>query len=62
MTTTKEGPFYEAFEGSKDGVIKQELITYKIKNGMLVIEKTMREYSNNDYQDTVSSHPLAEVK
>ena len=62
MTTMKEGPFYEAFEGSKDGVIKQELITYKIKNGMLVIEKTQREYSKDDYQDTVSSYPLAEVK
>ena len=62
MTTTKEGPFYEAFEGSKDGVIKQELITYRIRNGMLVIEKTMREYSNDDYQDTVSSTPLVEVK
>lgn len=62
MTMTKEGPFYEAFEGSKDGVIKQELITYKIKNGMLVIEKTQREYSKDDYQDTVSSYPLAEVK
>ena len=62
MSTMKEGPFYEAFEGSKDGVIKQELITYKIKNGMLVIEKTMREYSNNDYQDTTSSTPLVEVQ
>jgi len=62
MSKTQEGPFYEAFEGSKDGVIKQELITYRIRNGMLVMEKTMREYSNDDYQDTVSSTPLAEVK
>jgi hypothetical protein len=62
MTTMKEGPFYEAFEGSKDGVIKQELITYKIKNGMLVVEKTQRDYSKDDYQDTVSSMPLVEVK
>jgi hypothetical protein len=62
MSTTKAGPFYEAFEGSKDGVIKQELITYKIKDGMLVIEKTQRSYSGDDYQDTVSSTPLAEVK
>ena len=62
MTMTKEGPFYEAFEGSKDGVIKQELITYKIKNGMLVIEKTQRSYSGDDYQDTTSSTPLVEVQ
>jgi hypothetical protein len=58
----KAGPFYDAFEGSVDGVIKQELITYKIRNGMLVIEKTQRDYSKEDYQDTVSSTPLVEVK
>ena len=62
MSNVKEGPFYEAFEGSKDGVIKQELITYKIKNGMLVVEKTQRSYSGEDYQDTTSSTPLVEVK
>ena len=58
----KAGPFYDAFEGSVDGVIKQELITYKIRNGMLVIEKTQRSYSGEDYQDTVSSMPLVEVQ
>ena len=58
----KAGPFYDAFEGSVDGVIKQELITYKIRNGMLVIEKTQRSYSGDDYQDTVSSMPLVEVQ
>jgi hypothetical protein len=58
----KAGPFYDAFEGSVDGVIKQELITYRIRNGMLVIEKTQRSYSGDDYQDTVSSMPLVEVQ
>jgi hypothetical protein len=62
MMTNKEGPFYDAFEGSVDGVIKQELITYRIRNGMLVVEKTQRDYSKEDYQDTVSSTPLVEVK
>jgi hypothetical protein len=61
MTTTGEGPFYDAFEGTKDGVIKQELTTYKIRDGMLVIERTMRHYTGNDYIDSVSSTPLAEV-
>ena len=58
----KAGPFYDAFEGSVDGVIKQELITYRIRNGMLVVEKTQRSYSGDDYQDTVSSMPLVEVQ
>jgi hypothetical protein len=42
MTTTGEGPFFDAFEGTKDGILRQELITYKIRNGMLVMERTMR--------------------
>ena len=56
--TTKEGPFYDAFEGSKNGVIKQELITYKIRGGMLVMESTIRNYDGDDYTDTSSSTPL----
>jgi hypothetical protein len=61
MTTTREGPFYDAFEGTKVGVLKQELITYKIRDGMVVIEKTSRHYSGDDYTDSVSSAPLVEV-
>jgi hypothetical protein len=61
MTTMREGPFYDAFEGTKMGVLKQELITYKIRDGMVVIEKTSRHYNGDDYTDSVSSAPLAEV-
>jgi hypothetical protein len=61
MTTTREGPFYDAFEGTKMGVLKQELITYKIRDGMVVIEKTSRHYNRDDYTDSVSSAPLVEV-
>ena len=43
----KEGPFYQAFQGDSEGIIKQELITYRIKNGMLVKETVQRDYSNN---------------
>jgi hypothetical protein len=61
MTTTREGPFYDAFEGTKMGVLKHELITYKIRDGMVVIEKTSRHYNGDDYTDSVSSAPLVEV-
>jgi len=61
MTTTREGPFFDAFEGTKVGVLRQELITYKIRDGMLVMERTMRHYNGSDYTDSVSSMPLAEV-
>ena len=58
----KEGPFYAAFQGDITGVIKQELITYRIRDGMLFKETVSREYSKDDYQDTTSSFPLAETK
>lgn len=59
----KEGPFYSAFKGDSTGVIMQELITYRIRDGMLVKEVVKRAYSgNNDYNDHCSSQPLAEIK
>ena len=58
----KQGPFYAAFKGDTMGVIKQELITYRIRDGVLVKETVSRDYSKNDYQDSTSVTPLAEIK
>ena len=59
----KQGPFYAAFKGDMTGVIQQELITYRIKDGMLVKEVVKRDYSgDHDYTDSYSSIPLAETK
>ena len=58
----KPGPFYTAFQGDNTGVIKQELVTYRIRDGMLVKEIVSRDYSKTDYQDSISVIPLAEVK
>jgi len=58
----KLGPFYTAFKGDNTGVIKQELVTYRIRDGVLVKETVSRDYSKNNYQDSISVIPLAEVK
>lgn len=58
----KPGPFYTAFQGDNTGVIKQELVTYKIRDGVLVKETVSRDYSKTNYQDSISVIPLAEVK
>jgi hypothetical protein len=58
----KPGPFYAAFKGDNTGVIKQELVTYRIRDGVLVKETVSRDYSKNNYQDSISVIPLAEVK
>ena len=58
----KQGPFYAAFQGDNTGVIKQELVTYRIRDGVLIKETVSRDYSKNNYQDSISVIPLAEVK
>ena len=58
----KPGPFYAAFKGDNTGLIKQELVTYRIRDGVLVKETVQRHYSKNDYTDNFSVTPLAEVK
>ena len=56
----KDGPFKLAFEADIEGVIRQELITYKIENGVLKRIVVTREYHDSgDYLDNTSSSPLA---
>jgi hypothetical protein len=33
-----EGPFRSAFDGDTEGVIRREIITYRMKNGIMVKE------------------------
>tara|TARA_R110000765_G_scaffold331686_1_gene422489 strand:+ start:332 stop:517 length:186 start_codon:yes stop_codon:yes gene_type:complete len=56
----KDGPFKQAFEEDLEGVIRQELITYKIKNGLLKRIVVTRQYhdSTEDYIDSSASSPL----
>lgn len=64
MNTKYEGPFTSAFESDIDGVVKQELITYRIKDGMLRKEVTTREFRDNgkDWNDTSTVSPLVKVE
>ena len=64
MNIRYEGPFTSAFESDIEGVVKQELITYRVKNGMLRKEVTTREFRDNgkDWNDTSTVSPLAKVE
>ena len=56
-----EGPFKNAFDADTDGVVRREIVTYRIKNGMMVKETAVRDYyKDGDYHDSQSSTPLAE--
>ncbi len=58
----KEGPLKTAVENN-DGVIKQELINYRITNGMLHKEVITRQFrSDGDYTDHTTTTPLVQVE
>ena len=63
MNSKYEGPFTSAFESDIEGVVKQELITYRVKDGMLRKEVTTREFRDNgkDWNDTSTISPLVKV-
>ena len=64
MNSKLEGPFVSAFESDTAGVVKQQLITYRVVNGMLRKETTTRQFIDDgrDWHDTSSVEPLIEVK
>jgi hypothetical protein len=64
MNSKLEGPFVSAFEADTRGVVKQEFITYRVKDGMLRKETTVRKFQGDgsDWVDTSTVEPLAEVK
>jgi hypothetical protein len=56
----KKGPFtFNLDDDSQDGVIRQELVTYRVKGGMLKKEIVTRDYlEDGDYNDSSFSQPL----
>ena len=56
-----EGPFKTAFDADTDGVVRREIITYRMKNGIMVKEEASRDYyKSGDYHDSNNSKPLVE--
>jgi len=64
MSSKFDGPLVSAFQTDPVGVLKQELITYRIKNGMLQKETTTRKFNSDqtDWHDWQSTEPMLEVK
>ena len=54
-----EGPFKSAFESDVDGVIRREIVTYRMKCGVMTKETATRDYyKSGDYHDSVATQPL----
>ena len=56
-----DGPFKNAFDADTNGVVRREIVTYRMKNGMMVKESACRDYyQSGDYHDSQSATPLVE--
>jgi len=64
MNVKYDGPFVSAFETDPTGVVKQELVTYRVKDGMLRKETTTRKFNldQTDWHDSSTVDPMMEVK
>ena len=51
---------FKVYDESKDGIIKQELVTYRVQtDGLLKIETETRELRGKDYHDSYTSHVIS---
>ena len=64
MSNKFDGPLVSAFESDATGVVKQELITYRVKDGMLRKETTTRKFNSDqtDWHDSNTVDPMMEIK
>ncbi len=54
-----DGPLKRAFDLlDTDGVISRDLVTYRMRNGIIIKETVQRRYTNNNYTDSTKSQPL----
>ena len=61
MKMSDEGPFKAAFDADTEGVIRREIITYRMRDGNMIKEEANRDYyMSGDYHDTINSKPLVQ--
>jgi len=55
-----DGPFKRVLD-KMEGVFRKEIINYKIEDGYLVKETSIRDFSEGDYHDTTSIQRIVKV-
>jgi hypothetical protein len=56
-----DGPFKAAFDAETNGVVRREIVTYRLKDGIMVKESAVRDYyKSGDYHDSQSTTPLVD--
>ena len=60
--TPSKWPYDDIFEQPGHGILQQQLVTYKIERGKMVIETITRRYfGDNDYQDSVRTEVICDA-
>ena len=55
------GPFKNAFDADTIGVVRREIVTYRMLNDTMVKEIAYRDYyASGDYHDSQTTIPLIE--
>jgi len=56
-----EGPFKTAFDADTGGVVRREIVTYRMRDGIMIKETANRDYyKSGDYHDSQSTTPMVE--
>ena len=56
-----EGPFKSAFDADTGGVVRREIVTYRMRDGIMIKETASRDYyKSGDYHDSQSTTPMVE--
>lgn len=56
-----EGPFKTAFDADTGGVVRREIVTYRMRDGIMIKETASRDYyKSGDYHDSQSTTPMVE--
>ena len=54
-----EGPFKSAFDADSTNVVRREIITYRLRDGVIFKEEACRDYyASGDYHDSQNTKPL----
>tara|TARA_B110000305_G_scaffold238542_1_gene304177 strand:+ start:774 stop:959 length:186 start_codon:yes stop_codon:yes gene_type:complete len=59
MINDQEGPFASAVNSNAEGIVRKEITTYRIRDGIMIKETATRTYNaTGDYNDSVATIPL----
>tara|TARA_R110000796_G_scaffold22986_3_gene66128 strand:+ start:305 stop:484 length:180 start_codon:yes stop_codon:yes gene_type:complete len=54
-----DGPFKNAFDADTAGVVRREIVTYRMRGDIMIKEQATRDYyQSGDYHDSQTTAPL----